>query len=166
MNNLVQMFSGWREVCGAQARVEGGTATYVIIRICTHICLYIHSHCRKECEGVARGNYHRGAEFNRVTAAGKKLFLSLLVRARRALHGLPGGRGANSLWLGWELSFSMLRAFRRHLLRWTASMVGSGEPVMRWAVFTTLWSVLRFATEQLPNQTEMQLVRMLSMVQR
>ena len=40
---------------------------------------------RKECEGVARGNYHRGAEFNRVTAAGKKLFLSLLVRERRAL---------------------------------------------------------------------------------
>src|SRR4029434_10336255 len=34
----------------------------------------------KECEGVARGGYHRGAEFSRVTAAGKKLFLSLLVR--------------------------------------------------------------------------------------
>src|SRR4029434_8825136 len=52
------MFSDWREVCGSQARGE----------------------YRKECEGVARGNYHRGAEFNRVTAAGKKLFLSLLVR--------------------------------------------------------------------------------------
>src|SRR4029434_9329710 len=31
--------------------------------------------------------------------------------------------------------FMMLSAFRRHLLRWTASMVGSEEPVMCWAVF-------------------------------
>src|SRR4029434_411215 len=102
--------------------------------------------------GVAgfSGGVEGGAEFSRETAPGKKLFLNLLVRER----------------LGWELYLVMLRALRRHLLCWTASMVGSEEPVMRWAVFTTLWSVLRSATEQLPNQTEMQLVRMLSMVQR
>src|SRR4029434_902432 len=55
----------------------------------------------------------------------------------------------------------MLRALRRHLLLWTASMVGSEEPVMRWAVFTTLCSDLRFATEQLPYHTEMQFVRII-----
>ena len=44
-------------------------------------------------------------------------------------------------------------------------MVGSEETVMRWAVFTTFCSVFRSATEQLPYHIEMQLVRMLSMVQ-
>jgi len=27
MNNVVQMISGWREVCGSQAKVEGGIVT-------------------------------------------------------------------------------------------------------------------------------------------
>ena len=31
-------------------------------------------------------------------------------------------------------------ALHRHCLHWTASMVGSEEPVMRWAVFTSLCS--------------------------
>src|SRR4029434_2570800 len=109
-NSLVQMFSGWRKVCGGPGQGGGGK----------------YSHCRKEGEGVARGG-HRDAEFSRVTAAGKRLFLSLLVRERRTLYRLPEGRRANSLWLGWELSFSMLRALRRPLLRSTTSIEGSGE---------------------------------------
>ena len=57
------------------------------------------------------GGVGGGAEFSRETAPGKKLFLNLLVRER----------------LGWELYLVMLRALRRHLLCWTASMVGSEE---------------------------------------
>lgn len=52
------------------------------------------------------------------------------------------------------------------LLRWTASKAGSGVPVMLWAVFTTLCSAFRSETAKLPDQTVMQLVRMLSMMQR
>ena len=44
-------------------------------------------------------------------------------------------------------------------------MEGSEEPVMHWAVFTTLCSAFRSKTEHLPYHTVMQLVRMLSMVQ-
>ena len=61
---------------------------------------------------------------------------------------------------------TMLRAYLRHLLRWMVSMAGSGEPIMRWAVFTTLCSAFRSEAEQLPYQTVMQLVRMLSMAHR
>ena len=47
----------------------------------------------------------RGAEFSRVTAQGKKLFLSVLV--------LPEGRRENSLCAGWDESLRMLQARRR-----------------------------------------------------
>ena len=63
------MFSGWRKVCGGPGQRRGGK----------------YSHWRKVCEGGNQGGYHRGAEFSRVTAAGKKRFLNLLVRERRAL---------------------------------------------------------------------------------
>jgi hypothetical protein len=44
-------------------------------------------------------------------------------------------------------------------------MAGSLDPVMYWVVHTTLCSALRSEAEQLPNQTVVQLVRTLSMVQ-
>ena len=71
----------------------------------------------------------------------------------------------NSLLLGQEQSFKMLYAFHRHHLLWRALMEESEEPVMRWAVFTTLCSALRSETEQLPYHNVTLLVRMLSMVQ-
>ncbi|XP_035771369.1 Fc receptor-like protein 5, partial [Neolamprologus brichardi] len=43
---------------------------------------------------------------------------------------------------------------------------GSGAPAMRWGVFTTLCNAFRSEAEQFPYQTVIQLVRMLSMVQR
>ena len=87
----------------------------------------------------------------------------------------PGAQGPAALSRGeeieqsgcWgELSFAMLRALRRHRFLWTASMEGSGEPVMRWAIFTTLCSAFRFEVEQLPYHTVTQLVSMLLMVLR
>ena len=72
------------------------------------------SMCQGGCGGDVAGfsgGVGGGAEFSRETAPGKKLFLNLLVRER----------------LGWELYLVMLRALRRHLLCWTASMVGSEE---------------------------------------
>ena len=77
-----------------------------------------------------------------MTAVGKKLFLNLLVRVRRTVTPPRD-------------------ALHRHLLPWIASMVGSEELVIHWAVLTT-----RSAAEQLPYHTGMQLVRMLLMVQR
>ena len=41
-----------------------------------------------------------GAEFNKETALGKKLFLSLLVLDLGHLKRLPEGRRENSLWAG------------------------------------------------------------------
>ena len=52
--------------CGSQARVEEGSTVQMF------------SGWRRVCVGV-------GAEFSRVTAAGMKLFLNLLVRERSTL---------------------------------------------------------------------------------
>ena len=60
----------------------------------------------------------------------------------------------------------MLRALRRHLFSYSEVMVGSVVLVMRWAIFTTLCSDFQSLKVQLLYQTVMQLVRMLSMVQR
>ncbi len=48
----------------------------------------------------------------------------------------------------------MQRARRRQRFLWMSSMAGSGVPVMRWAVFTTLCSALQSATEQFPYHTD------------
>ncbi|KAI3352231.1 hypothetical protein L3Q82_005581 [Scortum barcoo] len=80
-------------------------------------------------------------EFRSRTAVGKKLFRNLVVLVRALLYRFPEGRRMSS-------------------------MLGSGAPAMRWAAFTTLCNAFRSAAEQLPYQTVMQLVRMLSMVQR
>ena len=60
----------------------------------------------------------------------------------------------------------MLAALLRQRFLWIESMAGSEAPAMRWAVFTTLCRAFRSALEQFPYQTVIQLVRMLSMVQR
>ena len=59
------MFSDWRRVCGSPSQAGGGK----------------YSHWRR----CVWGGYRRGAEFSKVTAAGKKLFLNLLVREQRTL---------------------------------------------------------------------------------
>lgn len=111
--------------------------------------------------GASRGGgAASGAEFTEETAAGKKLFLSPLVREQRA------ERRVNSLWLGREGSLTMLRTLRGHRSCQTASAAGKWRTGDAWAVSTTLCSAFRFETERLPYHTEMQSVRMLLMARR
>ena len=56
-------------------------------------------------------------------------------------------------------------ALYRHRFQWMFSMAGSAA-AMRWVTFDTLCIAFRSKAEPLPYQTVMQLVRMLSMVQR
>ncbi len=54
-------------------------------------------------------------EFRSLTAWGKKLLCSLVVRQQILLYHLPDAAGWTGLFLGWVLSFSFLWALCRHL---------------------------------------------------
>ena len=125
----MQIFSGWRRVCGSPS--QGGRGKYSHWRRC--VCVGALSlWCRDQ-----QDDSHRE-------------------------EAVPEPAGPET-----EDPVMPPRGEEGKLRHLFASMVGSEEPVMRWAVFTTLCSLFRSATEQLrENYTEMQLVRMLSMVQR
>ena len=60
----------------------------------------------------------------------------------------------------------MLCAFLRQRELYRSSREGRGQPMIFWAILTTLWSAFLSAAVQLENHTQMQYVRMLSMEQR
>ena len=72
------------------------------------------------------------------------------------------------------MEFSRVTAYREEALpepagvRAEAPVMPAGwmVPVIRWAVVTTCWSALQSDAERLPHHTEIQLVSMLSIVQR
>lgn len=81
---------------------------------------------------------HRGSEFSRKTAEGKKLFLNQVVLVWRLLYRPPEGRRANSLCAGWQESED------------GASRRCPQRQEVRPPVFTTLCIAFQSATEPFP----------------
>lgn len=95
---------------------------------------------------------------------GKKLFLTLVVRALRFLYLLPNGSGVKKEWPGWDKSLIMLAAFPRQNEGKMESMVVSLIWVTDWATSTTFCNSLRSWAELFPKQAVMQPHCLLSMV--
>ena len=81
------MFSGWRRVWQSS---QGGGGKYSANVQWLEEGVAVKPGWRGEVQSLGEmrvgvGGYPRGADFSRVTAAGMKLFLNLLVRERRTL---------------------------------------------------------------------------------
>jgi len=89
-----------------------------------------------------------------VTALGKKLFHSLLVRVFKVQYLFPDGRGTTRGCPGWVLSTLMDLAFLRRRSAYTQSRVGSAAFTILWAVFTTRVRSLLFHNKPTNSCTE------------
>lgn len=101
-------------------------------------------------------------EFSSIIALGTKLSFSLVVRALRAPHRLPGGSSKKSWWQDWVASSRMLLALRRQRVLKVSPSAGRGSPMMFWDVCTILWRVVLFACAQSASHDVIQYVRVLS----
>ena len=95
---------------------------------------------------------------------GKKLLEKRVVLFPMILYLLPEGSRVNRPWCGWVGSLRILLALARQRLLAMSLMDGSDVPMIFSAVLTTRRTVVQSASVQLPDQTEMQFVKMLSMV--
>jgi len=99
------------------------------------------------------------AVFASLTASGKKLVFNLVVLALMLHSLLPEGRGANSLFAGWELSFIMLAALVLHLLVYVSDCRETASDDFLCSL-TTCCRAFLSATVQFPYHTVIPKVRM------
>ncbi len=133
----------------------------------THLCV---AHFELQFGGGGGGGYLRWSMFQEVGEVGGLYGVSergrvIWVQGSQMLRNrLPDGRSWKRLWEGWVGSFTILLALLEYCIRKISRMEGRGAPMIFSALFTVCWRVLQSATLQLPYQTVMQLVSMLSMV--
>ncbi len=100
-------------------------------------------------------------EFKLLSAWGKKLLCSLMVKQRILVYLLPDGSSVNRLWLGWVFSFFW--ALCCHLTSPMSLILCGWVPLMLWEVLITHCRAFLSGATHEPCQTAMFPFRMLSL---